>query len=182
MFNVVFSLALSSFLLGCQSPGSSLLKGPCQALDWHELGRADGVRGLPSVSWEQKAARCTTFTNEHHQIYLGGWHAGVDQFCQADHAFHFGQMGESYHDVCSKDRAPDFLANYQRGLAMLENQKALGQIRANLKKLQREREQVATAIERQSLFQRIQALKAKQRVHEKEMARIKSQARQQGLR
>jgi len=69
---------------------------------------------------------------------MGGWHAGVDRFCQADHAYHFGKTGETYHNVCSDERNGVFVENYKKGLETFRFEASIDRIKKKVKKLERE--------------------------------------------
>jgi cell fate (sporulation/competence/biofilm development) regulator YmcA (YheA/YmcA/DUF963 family) len=109
---LIFLVALTS----CQTLEIAAKKDDCSNLDWFEIGRSDGVQGLNSLSWGSKEKECNNFNEAHHQGYVNGWYAGVDDFCSESHGFAFGKSGHEYNNVCPESKEPDFVAAYRKGI------------------------------------------------------------------
>ena len=107
-------------------------KFPCNQLDWYELGRASGVQGKESVSYETTAATCLEFNEEQHQRFINGWYAGIDEYCTELNGFALGRSGQTYTGLCPKSRESLFLSGYEKGQTIyryeVDNQKLSSQM------------------------------------------------------
>jgi len=145
------------------------------------LGRSDGVRGFPSIQWEAVAKTCRQFTNQNHQDYIGGWYAGVDRFCQAEHAFYWGKTGQAYHNVCSVDRSAIFLEHYQKGLVAYGYSASIDRLNTKVSTLSLKIEKTIGLEEKKKLKNQVRLLKDQRLSHRKEIARLESAIRSKGL-
>lgn len=102
--------------MGCQSIDITEKKYVCSSLDWFEIGRSDGVQGLNSLGWEKREQECSGFNDSHHESYVNGWYAGVNDFCSYSHGFAYGKSGHKYNNVCPAGKEPAFLEAYQKGM------------------------------------------------------------------
>lgn len=100
----------------CQTLEIAEKKPSCEELDWFELGRSDGAQGLSSLNWEKREQKCEKFSESHHQSFVNGWYAGVDEFCSESHGFAFGKTGNKYFDVCPTSKEAAFLKAYRKGI------------------------------------------------------------------
>lgn len=111
-----FLILLLAFLSSCQTLKIADEKPSCLELDWFELGRSDGAQGLESLTWQKREVACKEFSESHHQSYVNGWYAGVDEFCSSSHGFAFGKTGSEYYNVCPTSKEETFIRAYQKGL------------------------------------------------------------------
>ncbi|MCB0379117.1 MAG: DUF2799 domain-containing protein [Bdellovibrionales bacterium] len=154
---------VSLLLISCQSLPLAKSKGICENLDWFEIGRSDGVQGLPSLKWQERQKACKGFSESNHQSYINGWYAGVDRFCSPSHGFTYGKTGLKYLDVCPTRLEEAFLQAYRKGLKVFLYESANERIAEELRNLSSQRETLAEA-DKKSLVGKIQTLeKEKQR-------------------
>lgn len=104
-----------SALVGCSTLLLTEKRYDCKQLDWFEVGRGDGVRGFPSVSWEKKESTCSGFSDYHHESYKNGWFAGIVEFCTFENAFAYGKSGQTYTGVCPTGQEHHFKEGFELG-------------------------------------------------------------------
>jgi|GEM_PF-2608159 len=163
-------------LLGCSSLGSGRLsQGPCSELNWYELGRGDGVRGQPSLSWESHVKSCSDFGDSEHRSYTNGWYAGVDAFCSESHGYVFGKTGQPYYDVCPRTSEGVFLTSYEKGLQVYLYEKSLDRLRREIREKEELVGEVDGAEDRAKLLLDINVLEAEKVQSQKQRAQIESE-------
>lgn len=107
-------LPLVLIFLSCQSRGPKDLSA-CHQRDWFEIGRADGLQGLPSVTWEGHQDSCRDFSDADHESYINGWNAAMNEYCSETQGFALGRSGIAYGGICSEPQASVFLKGYELG-------------------------------------------------------------------
>lgn len=113
-------------LIGCQSiPGATQAIGainspkvsgdPCRNADWFEVGRVDGLTGVPMGN-STYMGRCQSLGIEvSEELYTAGWNRGLVDYCTPDRAFDAGRSGESYNHVCPAHLEAAFLKRFKLG-------------------------------------------------------------------
>lgn len=96
---------------------------PCRNADWFEIGRVDGLNGIPLNS-SAYVNRCLSqgvpIDNE---LYTAGWQRGLVDYCVPERAFDAGRAGETYHGVCPKNIEDGFLKRFHVGTRIAEIEK-----------------------------------------------------------
>lgn len=95
---------------------------PCANADWFEVGRIDGLNGIPSGS-SMYVGRCLSRGHApNNELYNAGWQRGLVDYCTPERAFDAGRAGESYAGVCPKNLESAFLKKLKVGeqIAQLE--------------------------------------------------------------
>lgn len=108
------SLALLSVLglSGC----AGLSKNQCLASDWETIGYRDGMRGSASTTLLRHQDVCMKHgIRADRAAYMAGWADGVERYCQPANAFHLGERGASFSNVCPSQLEQDFHGAYLQG-------------------------------------------------------------------
>ena len=126
MFLGLVLLLISTLVAGCQSlPGASQAIGaisspkvsgdPCRNADWFEVGRIDGLTGIPMGN-STYMGRCRAQGIEvDDELYAAGWNRGLVEYCNPVRAFDAGRTGQSYNQVCPPHLEPEFLKRFNLG-------------------------------------------------------------------
>ena len=170
------------FILGflgfsaCNTVGIQVAeKSACGERDWFELGRGDGVRGMPNLGWREVTKTCQGFNGDLHRQYLNGWYAGVDEFCSPEHGFTFGKNGHSYYDVCPKDREKSFVSAYEQGLKIFLVENSNRMISKEIRSIENQLTGSSAVEEKSQLMLRLKDLESKKRANQKQIAEIENQ-------
>lgn len=156
------------WLVGCQTIDLSEEKEPCAERDWFELGRSDGTKGVPNLNWQERAKACKGFAETHHQSYINGWYAGVDDFCSPNHAYLFGRTGLTYYNVCPASKEREFTNAYQKGLQVFLYEK-------NNQRLNEEIRQLETSSDKETQLNKIENLLEERAENQKQISNIEDQ-------
>jgi hypothetical protein len=109
MLILILGLSLA-FLFGCahKPPGN------CQELDWYELGRVDGSKGLQNAKPRQVKPICgDTDSSLSEAVYQNGYDASIAEFC----SYHAGfELGSQQKAVVAENCPPMLRDEFQRGL------------------------------------------------------------------
>ena len=88
---------------------------PCRNADWFEVGRVDGLSGIPANA-STYVGRCVSLgVAIDDELYTGGWQRGLVDYCTPDRAFDAGRSGESYSGVCPANLEGAFLKRFKLG-------------------------------------------------------------------
>lgn len=124
--SIAISLVLLPFLTACESvravkpdlaslSGPSVSGDPCQNADWFEVGRVDGLSGIP-LHTSGYVGRCISRgVQVNEELYFAGWQRGLIDYCTPERAFDAGHNGESYAGICPKNLEPIFLKRFDVG-------------------------------------------------------------------
>ncbi len=150
IFRILASTALATIQVACQSmpngrPGfeginSPTVSGdPCKNADWFEVGRIDGLNGIPSAN-STYVGRCkANGVSPNLELYTAGFERGLIDYCTPERAYDAGRAGESYNGVCPKNLEAKFLKRFKVGteIAVLEKKNAAleGQVDIKLSEL-----------------------------------------------
>ena len=111
-------LSLFSFTLGLMIFAACAHAPPerCQELDWYELGRQDGTRGLTSSSRRHVEVLCKDSDQSLSEaFYNNGFDSGIAQFCTTEKGFELGRIGAKPIDVCPPLQQSEFSRAFERG-------------------------------------------------------------------
>jgi hypothetical protein len=132
---VLFSLFGLFFISGCIST-QSLSTESCDKVDWYELGRRDGARGVPVTTYEDRRQDCDLdIEASRKNLYINGHNAGLVDYCRPDNGYELGRTGQLYFYVCPGDVETDFLKPYRLGRKVYQLELANRQIDQNLSSL-----------------------------------------------
>ena len=166
--NLLQMTVLSLALVGCQTMDIADEKEPCAERDWFELGRTDGTKGEPNLKWERRANACREFSKTHHQTYLNGWYAGIDQFCSPEHGYLFGRTGLTYYKVCPASKEKQFMDSYQQGLQVFLYEKTNRQLNQEIREIE-------GAANKEARLEQLVSLLEKRTENQKQISRIEKQ-------
>jgi len=174
MKSIAILLLLLTFSSSCQTLDIAEKKPTCEDLDWFELGRSDGAQGLISLNWQKREVACQEFSESHHQSYVNGWYAGVDDFCSESHGFAFGKTGHKYFDVCPTSKEAAFLKSYRKGIKVFLYESDNKRISTELKNLS-EKTTSAEPTEAPSLLKMIGDLEGKKELNRVQISEIENE-------
>ncbi len=122
------SLISVGFLPGCAHAPHT--KEACQELDWYEMGRRDGSRGLADNSQRAVKVLCEdTDQSLSEALYQNGFDSGIAQFCTYPVAFEQGRRNQqSSSTTCPLFLRDEFVRGYNNGqkfTALQKNQKEI---------------------------------------------------------
>jgi len=108
MKKMAIIVSLSWLVIGCVSSEMDLAADG----DWYEIGYSDGIKGRT-----QRSHKVLSELGHVHQAdYDQGYLAGLDSYCNPDHAYQIGLSGTYYEGVCEgRDNAQKFRMEWQRG-------------------------------------------------------------------
>lgn len=125
-FILIAILMIAAGGVGCESiPGATKAIGainspkvsgdPCRNADWFEVGRVDGLTGVPMGN-SSYMGRCRSLGIEvDEELYTAGWNRGLVDYCTPDRAFDAGRAGEAYNDICPAHLEGPFLKRFKLG-------------------------------------------------------------------
>ncbi|MDX9732131.1 MAG: DUF2799 domain-containing protein [Bdellovibrionales bacterium] len=97
---------------------------PCRNADWFEVGRVDGLNGIPlgTSAYVQRCRAREVLIEE--ELYLAGWNRGLVDYCSPERGFDAGRSGSEYADVCPEVTEQAFLKRFKIGaqIAQLEKE------------------------------------------------------------
>ena len=103
---------ISLFVGGC----ATLSESQCIASDWQSVGYDDGAAGRTSSQLLKHQNACVKHgVVPDREIYLAGWHQGVEVYCTPANGFAQGEPGASYGNVCPDHLRDAFYDAYQQG-------------------------------------------------------------------
>ncbi|SON50527.1 DUF2799 domain-containing protein [Vibrio tapetis] len=108
MKKIIIILGVCGLVAGCVSSEADLAKSG----DWYEIGYSDGIKGRTQRSYQMLSDLGQVQLSDYDEGYL----AGVDLYCDPDHAFQIGVSGTYYEGVCEgREDAQKFRMEWQRG-------------------------------------------------------------------
>jgi hypothetical protein len=106
-------IAIMLILTGC----ATVSKEDCLVTDWFEVGRMDGMQGMPRTAFAGRAKACLERgVSADRQAYYRGHDEGLKYYCTEQKGFEMGQQGIPYKSVCPLQLEQDFRAGYQKGI------------------------------------------------------------------
>lgn len=113
LFLSISILALAFLACG---KNATVTKNQCIAGDWQTLGYRDGAVGFRSTRLLAHQDACVEFgVIPDREPYMLGWSQGIEEFCDPNSAFMFGQSGNRHQNVCPADQRDEFLRAYKEG-------------------------------------------------------------------
>ncbi|CAN5438186.1 hypothetical protein BH10BDE1_BH10BDE1_05770 [soil metagenome] len=101
---------------------------PCRSADWFEVGRVDGIGGIP-LGTSSYVGRCRSAGVEvNNELYTAGWERGLIDYCTPDRAYDAGRTGQAYSGVCPKNLEGEFLKRFRVGARIATIEKKNTQI------------------------------------------------------
>jgi hypothetical protein len=136
---LIFSILAAEIglsLLGC-SHASVVAKEGCQELDWYEIGRRDGSRGLATQNQRTVKVVCEdSDPSLNEALYQNGFDSGVAQFCTASIAFEQGRQHQpNAASSCPLFFREEFSKNYERGAQFANLQQTQKEIARKIENL-----------------------------------------------
>ncbi len=88
---------------------------PCRNADWFEVGRVDGLGGIP-LGTSLYVGRCKAAgVPIDDELYHAGWQRGLIDYCTPDRGYDAGRNGQTYAGVCPKNLEDGFLKRFRVG-------------------------------------------------------------------
>lgn len=114
-----FVALITLFFTACSSTPK-----PCQELDWYEIGRQDGARGMTDNHRRTIGVACPSSDESMAEaLYNNGFDAGAAQYCTRENGFELGRMGTNVSDICPPLLKEYFTKGYAQGRRFSELQK-----------------------------------------------------------
>lgn len=103
-------------LAGCATVSPAERAAFCQAVDWREYGRNDGLLGVPAAERAELFADCSELGHAPDtQGYAAGRAEGLAEYCTLETGYEVGREGRRYRDVCPPELEIAFLQGYEEG-------------------------------------------------------------------
>lgn len=119
----IFFIMLNLALVGC---GTTQTAENCQELDWYEIGRTDGLKGITDDNRRTVKSVCIdTDQSLSEAIYNNGFDNGISQFCSFEVGFELGYNDETKSaEQCPPLLKDEFISGMAQGrqVAKLENE------------------------------------------------------------
>lgn len=100
---------------------------PAPALDcsqeWVEIGKLDGMSGLPAKQIKRHAKPCDGARDR--VSYERGWRQGLVTYCTMENGYIVATENQPYRKVCASDTEAAFLAGYRDGRRMATVRRAV---------------------------------------------------------
>jgi len=88
----------------------------CQATDWANYGRNDGVLGVATAERANRFADCAELGYPADlAAYQAGRAAGLGSYCTVENGYEVGYAGRRYRKVCPPELEVAFLQGYEQG-------------------------------------------------------------------
>ncbi len=88
----------------------------CQELDWYEIGRRDGSKGLDFAGHKEVKTVCAQSDHSTQEaLYNNGFDSGIAQFCSPENAFEIGRSGQKLNNICPPMLKAAFAKRYEEG-------------------------------------------------------------------
>jgi Protein of unknown function (DUF2799) len=114
-----FVALITLFFTACSSTPK-----PCQELDWYEIGRQDGSRGLADNSRRTIGVACPASDESMAEaLYNNGFDAGASQYCTRANGFELGRTNTIVADICPPLLKEFFAKGYAQGKRFNDLQK-----------------------------------------------------------
>ena len=128
---VILVLIATLLLEGC----ATMDQAECVSADWYALGQSDGAQGRKSTHYSEYRKDCSAFgIDVDSDAYVGGWEAGIDNYCTRDNGFNVGSLGKIYQHSCPAALEDRFFSSYQTGRAINLKQTRVNMLRNKVQK------------------------------------------------
>lgn len=109
---VFIGLCLTAVISSCSSSD----KKHCQEIDWYEIGRADGLKGISNNQRRAVQPICeATDPSLTEALYHNGFDKGVAHFCGFDTGFSLGRASKPISPICPPLLQDEFDKGYRQG-------------------------------------------------------------------
>ncbi|WP_341502315.1 DUF2799 domain-containing protein [Gallaecimonas sp. GXIMD4217] len=146
MKNLLILATLLALLNGC-----SLSPQECATMDWRWRGEADGAAGhlaRPS-HWQAQCSEHGYRIDD--QAYYLGWQQGNGRYCEPGNGFLVGRRGEAYSGACQGEVAERFLAQYERGYRIYQEEQRLAYLRDRIHDIEHRIHEIGGELRRDEL-------------------------------
>ncbi|WP_415889787.1 DUF2799 domain-containing protein [Neptuniibacter sp. SY11_33] len=127
-------LILASLFLvlsGC----ASLSQEECLTGDWQGIGYRDGLQGKTEAYLAEHQSACAEYqVSLNLEDYLRGRKEGLKNYCQPDNGYRLGRQGAEYAYVCPAELDMAFVAKYQQGREIYQQEKAVKTLETEIRK------------------------------------------------
>lgn len=115
---LLFSVLLFT-ILGCTH--TEKLAQSCQEIDWYEIGRQNGTKGLELANLKPVRVICKDSDQSLAEaLYYNGFDAGVVQYCTPENGFELGRNNREIKNVCPVMLNAAFQKRYYQGRRFAE--------------------------------------------------------------
>lgn len=133
--SLILISVLTAFLFGCSS--STKKAQTCQELDWYEIGRQDGTKGLDLTQHKKVRVVCIDSDQSLAEaLYYNGFDSGAAQYCSPENGFELGRRGQKINDICPPMLKEAFNKKYNQGMRAATLTKQSLEIDKQLKSIQ----------------------------------------------
>jgi hypothetical protein len=88
----------------------------CQATDWADYGRNDGLLGVATAARADRFADCAALGYPADiTAYQAARAEGLATYCTLENGYEVGYAGRRYRKVCPPEQEPGFLQGYEQG-------------------------------------------------------------------
>jgi len=118
-------------LSGC----ASLSQEECLTGDWQGIGYRDGLQGKTEAYLAEHQSACADYqVSLNLEDYLQGRKEGLKSYCQPDNGYRLGRQGAEYAYVCPAGLDAAFVAKYQQGREIYQQEKAVKSLESDIRK------------------------------------------------
>lgn len=113
-FLIFLCLVAVGFLTACSHTKEQ--SQVCQELDWYEIGRQDGTKGLNLAESKKVHTFCEGSDQSLAEaLYYNGYDAGAAQYCTAENGYELGRTGQKMNAICPPMIKSEFEKSYAQG-------------------------------------------------------------------
>lgn len=137
---IVRTLALFAFLSALSGCTTQIVRvePTCVGIDWWEVGRTDGVAGLPATKVNEYRSKCDVTANPVNiDLYNNGREAGLVDYCTHAQGFAAGRTAQSYEKVCPENLEKSFLDGFKTGSRVRTLESENDELRSRIENLTR---------------------------------------------
>ena len=132
---IIHAAIVSLFAIGCASDGVTI---SCLDMDWHDIGRRDGIAGEKKTRFEDHAKKCEKENAPiNASVYFDGYEKGLLTYCAPEGAFTAGLRGEDFGDACAPGLENAFLSHFLQGRQLRQRTKTADRTEENHRRAKR---------------------------------------------
>lgn len=121
--HIPFCLLVTALTMGTFGCTTTDVASTCQELDWYQIGREDGLKGLSGQGRRPVKSVCADSDQSLSEaIYNNGFDNGIAQFCSFENGYQIGyhKLKSASSDLCPPVAKADFLAGVDQGEQVLK--------------------------------------------------------------